>query len=271
MRVLIYFILIISSISATAQNGDFRLGARSAGIGGTSSTLVDGWSIFNNIGAIGALDRSSGMLSYQNRYDISAFQVVGGAYVHHTNPINAGVSFFRFGDDLFNQQKMTLAIGNNFDMVSLGLGVSFVQYNIESLGNQQAVVLEFGGLATLTEELTLGAHAYNITQARLSEEETLPTVLKAGLAYTPTTALLITVEVQKDLDFDAILRAGLEYEIVKNVWVRTGFGTQPFKSAFGAGWQWKAVQIDYAFNNQSDLGAIHEISLTYLLKKGASE
>lgn len=271
MRALMCFVCLSLSYFLTAQNGDFRLGARSAGLGGTSTTLVDGWSIFNNIGALGALDHSSGMLSYQNRYDISAFQVVGGGYVQHTQPLNAGISFFRFGDDLFNQQKVSLAIGNSFDMVSLGLGVSFVQYSIESLGNQQAVVLEFGGLATLTKQLTLGAHAYNITQSRLSDEETLPTVLKAGLAYTPTSALLISLEVQKDLDFDAILRAGIEYEIVKNVWVRTGFGTEPFKSAFGAGWKWKSFMIDYAFNDQTDLGAIHEISLTYLLKGQSGE
>ncbi len=271
MRALLCLACLIISFSTTAQNGDFRLGARSAGLGGTSSTLVDGWSIFNNIGALGALEQSSGMLSYQNRYDISAFQVVGGGYVQHTRPFNAGVSFFRFGDDLFNQQKMSLAIGNSFDQVSLGLGVSFVQYSIESLGNQQAIVLEFGGLAALTEELTLGAHAYNITQSRLSDEETLPTVLKAGLAYTPTSDLLISVEVQKDLDFDAILRAGLEYEIVKHVWIRTGFGTEPFKSAFGAGWQWKSFVIDYAFNDQTDLGAIHEFSLTCLLKGSSGE
>ena len=271
MRASLCLAFLTFSLYLTAQNGDFRLGARSGGLGGTSSTLVDGWSIFNNIGALGALEQSSGMLSYQNRYDISAFQVVGGGYVQHTQPFNAGISFFRFGDELFNQQKMSLAIGNRFNRVSLGLGVGFVQYSIESLGNQQAVVLEFGGLAILTEQLTLGAHAYNITQSRLSDEETLPTVLKAGLAYTPTSALLISVEVQKDLDFDAILRAGLEYQMVKNVWLRTGFNTQPFQSAFGAGWKWKVFRIDYAFSDQTDLGTIHEISLTYLLKRENGE
>lgn len=271
MKAWLCFFLFVFSYHLSAQNGDFRLGARSAGLGGTSTTLIDSWSIFNNAGAIGALDQSAGMLSYQNRYDISAFQVVGGAYVHHTDVVNAGLSFFRFGDDLFNQQKMTLAVGNSFDQVSLGLGVSFVQYNIESLGSEQAVILEFGGMATLTEQLTLGAHAYNITQSRISDLETLPTVLKAGLAYTPIKALLISLEVQKDLDFDAILRAGLEYEIVKNVWVRTGFNTEPFKSAFGGGWKWKSFVVDYAFNDQSDLGAIHEVSLTYLLNERTGE
>ena len=265
----LFFLLIVTCLYA--QNGDFRLGARSAGIGGASTTITDGWSIFNNVGAMGALDYSTGLLSYQNRYDVSAFQVVGGGYVHHTDLVNAGISFFRFGDNLFNQQKMTLAVSNTFDMVSLGLGASVVQYSIETLGNQQAIVLEFGGLAALTEQLTLGAHAYNITQARLSDEETLPTVLKAGLAYTPIDALLISAEVQKDLDFDAIMKIGLEYEIIEKVWVRTGFSTEPFKSAFGAGWQWKAFQIDYAFSDQTDLGAIHELSLTYLIKKLAGE
>lgn len=271
MRTFWCLFLLFSATQLLAQNGDFRLGARSAAIGGAATTVTDGWSIFNNVGALGALDHSSGMLSYQNRYDVSAFQVVGGAYVHHTDPLNAGVSFYRFGDNLFNQQKMTLAVGNSFDMVSLGLGASIVQYSIESLGTEQALIIEFGGLAFLTEQLTLGAHAYNITQSKLSDEETLPTVLKAGLAYTPTDALLVSAEVQKDLDFDAILKFGLEYEIVKKVWVRTGFSTEPFKSSFGGGWQWSDFVIDYAFSDQTDLGAIHEISLTYLMRKSSHE
>ncbi len=250
-----------------AQDGDFGLGARNSALAGASSTLQDPWAIYNNIAGLGAITSSAGMISYQNRFGISAFQVVGGAYVQKTNLLNAGVSFYRFGDDLFNQQQMKIAIANQIDRVSLGLAASMVQVQIESLGSTNAIVLEFGGIATITDQLRFSGHAYNLNQAQLNEEETLPTIIKAGLAYQPIAKVLLVGEVQKDLDFDEIVKLGLEYEIIEHVWLRTGISTNPFKAAFGVGAFWRSVGIDYSFNDQTDLGSIHEFSMSYELSR----
>lgn len=264
------FILILAFLSILcspllAQDGDFNLGARNGALAGASATIEDGWSIYNNVAGIAGIANSVGMISYQNRYAISEFQVVGGAYIHQLQHFNTGISFYRFGDDLFHQQQMKLAVANKIDRISLGLAIDIIQVSIESLGVKRSIVLEFGGIASITDQLKFSGYASNINQAKLNEQEAIPTLIKVGILYLPVEALMITGEVQKDLDFDEIVKIGLEYEIVPNVWARTGISTNPFKAAFGAGTRWKQVGIDYAFNDQTDLGAIHEFSLQYFL------
>ncbi|MEM7297940.1 MAG: hypothetical protein AAF391_06705, partial [Bacteroidota bacterium] len=94
-----------------------------------------------------------------------------------------------------------------------------------------------------------------------------PPVMKGGFSYRPTEELMLNVEVEKDLDFDEVFKAGLEYQIIKKVFIRTGISTEPFLSAFGVGFHPKNLKFDYAFSNDSRLGNVHELSVSYSLKK----
>lgn len=263
-------LLILTNFSLQAQDGRFGLGARSAGMGQASVTIEDTWSIFNNPGGLHSVEKLTGLFSYQNRYGQSAFGVVGAAVVSPLSFGTAGVSVFRFGDDIFNQQKISLAFSNKFGLVGLGANVSYLQYNIESLGNRGLMVIDFGGVAEITKQLFFGAHIFNLNQATLSEEtdESVPTVMKAGLSYRPTEALMFNVEVEKDLDFEALFKAGIEYQIIENLFARTGINTtgrevDAFISAFGLGYIYKKFWVDYAYSNNNKIGDIHELSIAY--------
>ena len=248
-----------------AQDGTFSLGARNAGLAGTSVTLNDEFSLFNNVGGLAGVKNHAVFTSYQNRYSISEFQVIGGGGIWHHRLGNAGIGYYKFGDDLFSQQRLHFAIGNSFQMVSLGLAVDWIQYHIETIGSQQVLAIQFGGIAELKPQLLFGAHIFNINQATLisETEEQLPTVMKAGMSYRPTNELMLNTEVEKDLDFDEVFKAGIEYQIVENIFIRTGFNTRPFLGTFGLGFHPKRFKFDYAFSNRAGLGTIHELSLAY--------
>ncbi len=253
------------AICSHSQDGKFNFGARNSGVGGASVTLGDHYSLFNNVGGLGRVENHHVFGGYQNRFGITEFQVIGAGAIYHSEIGNAGVGFYKFGDDLFSQQRFHLAIGNKFQLVSLGIGADLIQYNISSVGTKRAIALEFGGIAEITPQLFFGAHIFNLNQVDLVKEtgEKVPTVMKGGLSYRPNEELYINVEVEKDLDFDEIIKAGIEYQVVENVFVRTGISTQPFLSAFGAGFHPKKLRFDYAYTNDSNLGAIHEVSLAY--------
>lgn len=269
MKTLTSTIFMLFAFLSSAQDGKFNFGARSSGIGGASVTLGDHYSLFNNIGGLGRVEGHYLFGGYQNRFGIREFQVIGAGAIYHTDIGNAGVGFYKFGDDLFSQQRIHLAIGNKFQMVSLGLGADLIQYNVSTVGTKQALAIEFGGIAEITSELSFGAHIFNLNQVDLVKEtgEKIPTVMKGGISYRPNDELLINVEIEKDLEFDEIIKAGLEYQVVENVFVRTGISTQPFLSAFGAGFHPKRLHFDYSFTNDSNLGAIHELSLAYSFQK----
>lgn len=251
-----------------AQNGQYTLGARAGGVANTSVTLADAWSLFNNVGALTGIEQSTIMATYQNRYRIAAFNTFGAGYVKPMLNGVAGISVFRFGDDLFNEQKLGLSFSNKFGVVSLGATINYLQINMEGLGTKGILIGDFGGLATITDQLVFGAHISNINQAQLSSftGEKIPTIMRAGLSYRPIKGLMLNTEVEKNLDFDALFKIGLEYKIMDMITVRTGIITEPFESAYGIGFTPGKIIVDYAYRSNPDIGDIHELSVSYKIK-----
>ena len=87
--------------------------------------------------------------------------------------------------------------------------------------------------------------------------------MQGGLSYRPGNELILNLEVEKDLDFDEMVKAGIEYEIVATVFIRTGISTRPFLGTFGIGFHPENFKFDYGFANEHILGNIHELSLSY--------
>lgn len=269
MKSLISLIFLFFSIIINAQTGNFNLGARNAAMAGASLTFGDEYSLFNNIGGLGSVENHAAFVSYQNRYGVSQFQVVGAGAIYAAPFGNTGLGFYKFGDDLYSEQRAHIAFGNKFQMVSLGVGVDLLQYNISTIGTHRAFAIQFGGIAEINSQLRFGAHIFNLNQAEINNEtgEKAPTVMKAGISILPSNELILNVEVEKDLDFDEVVKAGIEYRIIDKVYVRTGISTEPFLGAFGVGFHPKNLKFDYAFSNDSRLGGIHEISVAYSFKK----
>lgn len=259
---LVFFLFVFYSHS---QDSRFNFGARNSGLAGASVTLSDQYSLFNNVGGLGRVDNHHLFGGYQNRFGISEFQVIGAGVVYHTEIGNAGFGFYKQGDDLFSQQRLHLAIGHKLQMVSLGLAADLIQYNITTIDTKQVVALEFGGIAEITPQFFFGAHIFNLNQVDLVKEtgEKIPTIMKAGLSYRPSQELIINVEVEKDLDFDETVKAGIEYQIIENVFIRTGISSNPFLNAYGLGFQPRKLQFDYSYSHDSNLGEIHEVTLAY--------
>ena len=262
-RILTTLFLAIFAISSFCQSPKISLGARSTGIGGASSTLSDTWSIFNNPGASGAIDMSSVSVTYQNRYNLEAFQTVAATGILNTKWANLGIGFYRFGDELYSQHKISLSISHQLQMVSLGLNISRLQYYIEDLGNQSAFIIEFGGLVTLTEQILIAATVSNVSNAETSNKNPIPVAMTAGISFRPNSSFMLNADLEKDLHFDENLKLGLEYFIADWIAIRTGVSTSPLRGSFGFGIFPGKFLIDYAFLSREGLGDIHEISLGY--------
>lgn len=249
------------------QNGQYTLGARAGAVANTSLTFSDEWSVFNNIGALAGVEHSSVFFTYQNRYNISAFNTFGGGYVRPMLNGVAAVGVFRFGDDLFSEQKINVGFSNKFGLVSLGANINYLQVSIEGLGTKGIIMIDFGGKATISDRLVFGAHISNVNQGELSSltGEKIPTIMRAGLSYRPIDGLMLNAEIEKNLNFDALVKIGLEYKLIEKVTIRTGIVTEPFESAFGLGFHPGKINVDYALRNNTDLGDIHEVSVAYRL------
>ncbi len=261
-----YFFMIIAILPlfCFAQDGDYTLGASNSAMADASVATVNNWALFNNPGASGALTQTTVMVSFQNRFDLSEIQVIGGGAIYHHRLVNIGVRYFKFGDDLFNQQLVGLTLSNKLQMVSLGGGVSIIQTHAESLNDDRVWVGEFGGLAQLTSKISFGAHIFNFKHG-----VEYPTTMKAGMQIEPLETIAINWEVQKQLEQREIYKVGLAYGLLDFLVLRTGINLQGVEdksrtntnASFGFGLNTSSFLMDYSFNS-GEIGAIHEISLS---------
>lgn len=259
--------LVCISYTIWAQSAATPMGARAQGLAFASATLSDEWSAFNNIGGLSKVNHLTAACTYEARPGIAAFNTMAAAVALPIPFGVTGIGIFRFGDDLYNEQIVTTGFSNTFGLASLGIRLNYIQYHAEGFGNKGVLSLSFGGIATLSPVFSVGAYITNINQPALSEDqERLPTVLTVGVAFKPSDKLLLTAELEKDLEYTPLWKAGLEYAFYKKFWFRTGFNLQPNAAFIGLGFKPEKFRLDYAFMQTSEQGARHQATVAYRLK-----
>ncbi|EIM76154.1 hypothetical protein A3SI_10984 [Nitritalea halalkaliphila LW7] len=84
-------------------------GARAAALGHASLTLVDGWALFNNPGALGLVTEASAVVGYDHRWQLAELSSLGAAYVHPLANGSVTVGASRFGGPHLHESKLKLA------------------------------------------------------------------------------------------------------------------------------------------------------------------
>jgi hypothetical protein len=265
-----YILLLLSFLIANitlAQSTSTLMGARQLGMANASSVTADEWSLWNNVGGIGKVKERAVAVAYE------ATPTLVGANrkaLVATNPFGFGtlaVGAFRFGDNVYSEQLISIGFGNQVGITALGAKANIVQYRAEGFGTRTALSFDFGGITQITPLISIGAYITNLTQSSFSGSDNyrLPTRLTVGLGLKPTEKIFIATELEKDLDFKPTWRTGIEYTALKNFFIRTGFNFNPQNIYFGLGGKKKNITFDYALRYHQLLGTSHQISAAYFL------
>ena len=262
------FVAIITLISDDYTFGQSYLsefGARSKGMANANTTIADEWSIFNNVAGISGVDDGLVFFGYDKYSGLEGFDKVAAGVIHPFKNGNIGFSLFNFGDDLYSESSASLAYGNKIGFVRLGAKLSYYQMQIDEFGTAGALFFDIGGIVELIPKLTFGAFISNFTLSKLqnAEKSELPVIMKAGFAYHPTDKVNINVDLYKDIQYSPLIKVGLEYVVVRNLYLRTGVNTNPFKSFFGIGLKLGRFHIDYAISNHDLLGFSHQANVSF--------
>jgi hypothetical protein len=248
-----------------SQSVHTLIGSRAQGLGYASACLTDEWSLFNNVAGLAGADRLSSGFTYEAHPSFKSFNRLAAVVNLPLKIGTLGAGVFRFGDELYNEHVISAGYANQFGLASLGIKVNYIQYRTEGFGSKGLFSFSFGGIATLAPQLSVGAHLTNVSQGKISssENERLPTRVAVGFSFTPTTKLIINSEVEKDLDYDATWKGGIEYNPFKKFSFRTGFNVHPDALFFGTGFKPKNFTVDYGFQFQPELGSNHQATVIY--------
>lgn len=246
------------------------MGARSKGFGNSSTTLEDAWSIFNNVGGISGVENGTIFFGFDKYAAVEGFDKIAAGAIYPFSFGNVGVSMYRFGDESFNEQATSAAFGNKMGFVRLGIRAGYYQMSIDEFGRAGCAYFDLGGIVELFPKLSFGAYISNFTVSKLNnaERSKLPVIMKVGFAYIPIEELRWNVDLVKDVDYDAVLKTGIEYVFLEKFALRTGLNTGQLKSYFGVGLYLKRFQVDYAVSSNQLLGTSHQLSVSYHYHKG---
>jgi len=272
MRLLPLAMLLCHSYYTFSQSSSTILSARAHALGNAAACLSDEWSVINNIGGLASVKQVTTAFSLKAVPQFKSFNRMAMVGAIPTQLGVAGFSVYRFGDDLYNEQILSAGFSNRFGLASLGIKANYIQYNAEGFGRKDAVTISAGGIAEITPQILVGAYIVNINQPKLEEgDERIPTILTAGIAFKPTNKLFITTEIEKDLDYAATWKAGIEYQVHKKFLFRTGFNINPNAGFVGLGFRPARFLLDYAFEYASHLGGQHQATVGYQFIKRKNE
>lgn len=263
MRYLYFLLFLPTFVYATGE--PYPIGARSWAMGNSLVAVADRHSIFNNPAGLGFLQNSFVNTSYHSRFGVSGLQTISISGNYNLKPVNIGFGIDRFGDKLYNEQRLGLALGKGIGRFSLGVKVNYLQAVIENLTSRKTFLTEFGVISKISSKLHAGFHVSNLTGGKLFETQVIPTIIRLGMGFLPSKQILITVEAERNLNLPTIVKAGLEYQIIQNVYLRTGIMSKINNAHFGIGFAKKNLIFDYAANTHQSLGFSHHISLSYQL------
>lgn len=264
-----YFVAIaLLTMSFARAGGEGQpLGARLAGMGYAGTALTDLWGLRLNPAGIAALDTAMAGVLYQRHFFADELAQQGLAVALPLGNGTLGIAADRFGYTLYNETRASLAYAMRFgDGLRAAVQMDHIGMRLgENYGSASTFVAELGVQARLTNALWIGVHLYNPNRAMLGGpyDERVPTLLRAGLAYTFSTKLVMTADVEKDIDRQERFRIGMEYNPNKVLYLRTGIATGPVQGTFGAGFRLKRLDIDLAVSMRSQLGPTPVIGLNY--------
>jgi hypothetical protein len=264
-------IMLNCCVHSFAGNESIQAGGRSAGVAGAAVTYSDVWSAFHNPAGLAYLKKFSAGAFNETPFLLNELSTRGVAVALPVADLGVfGVSMSYYGFNLYNEKKIGLAYAKSFgEKISAAIQLDYLGTSIsEGYGSNSAFTVEAGFRAQILPKLFLGAHIFNPTRAKLADydREKIPTVLKGGLSYLFSDKVTVSIESEKNMDADNIFKAGVEYHIVKILFVRGGISTNPVKTAFGFGIDLDSFKFDIAASYHQQLGYTPNVSLTYQMK-----
>lgn len=268
MKQLVFFcFLLYLHLPAKAQTDPLTQvhGARSQGMGNLRVHSMDSWSYFNNPGGLTKLKTSAIAVGYDHRFGLNELSTVDliGAWKAKTGTLAVGLS--RYGGKLFNQQSLGVAFAHQLGIVSAGGKLEWFQTQAEGFGSGSSIIFSLGGMAELSPTFSIGASISNLNRAKISNDSNirLPTGVSLGIFYNPITQLQLHVEVEKDIQIKPIIKAGIEYNILDWIFLRTGINSNPSRLFYGIGLKSNRFSLDYAYGQNQALGSTNHLSLGF--------
>lgn len=264
----------IAASTAKAQVIKQPLSVRYAGLGAYSKSFSDIFSATANqaslaqlqTGGFGVFGERRFLLEELNRYAaIAAFPASSGVF---------GFESDYFGSAAFNESELGLLYARKITgKIDIGAKFNYYSVRIPGYGSASAVNFEAGAIFHFTDKFHSGIHVYNPVGSKLGKNgnEKLPSIYRFGMGYEVSEMVFVSAEILKQEDQRININAGFQYNLQKNIFIRTGISTLTNNSYAAVGFQLSFARIDVNAAYHPQLGFTPGLLLIFNFKKADKE
>ncbi len=269
MKVILASILLFLSTVSFGQNGSpLPAGARGMAMGNTGISNQDIHSIFTNVGGLAFLQGTQFAIFGEQRFVGTGINNLAVGAAHSLGSGTFGLTIQNYGVNDYNEQKVGLSYARKlFDKLSMGVQFDFLNTRITDYGSAAVFTFEIGFVAPINKELSVGARVFSPMRVTITDDEEVPGLLGIGFSYHPSKKVTFNGEVEKGIDTNLSIRAGVEYQIHSVVSLRVGGAANPTLATFGLGFRISdQFSMDIATTYHQVLGLSPGIGIRYGLK-----
>ncbi|MGI8581794.1 MAG: hypothetical protein ACR2KX_06355 [Chitinophagaceae bacterium] len=251
------FTFIVFTCNSFSQAVRQPIAAHYIGVGAYSINHIDVFSFTSNQAALAQIKNAAAGMYGEKRFLLSSINLYSAVAVLPTKQGNFGLQADYFGYKNYNESQIGIAyarnLGSNLD---IGIKFNYYGFRIPAYGNSSAINFELGAIAHLSDKLHVGIHAYNPVGGKLSktDNEKLSSVYKFGIGYEASEKFLVSTEIIKEEDQPVNVDVGVQYNFMKQFFVRAGTSTETTNSYAGAGISWKSFRLDITGGYHPQLG-----------------
>lgn len=218
-----------------------------AGFGAYSKNFSDIFSATSNQASLAQL-KTGGFGVYGERRFL--LEELNGYTAVIALPTTSGIFGFEgdyFGSAAFNENELGILYARKIKkLIDVGAKFNYYTVHIPGYGSASAVNFEVGTIFHFTDKLHSGIHVYNPAGSKLGKtvREKLASVYRLGIGYEASDMVFTSAEIVKMENQQISVNAGLQYNLQKNIFIRTGISTANNNSFVSIGFKLSFARID---------------------------
>lgn len=260
-KITLLFLLTIQFNSSAQINP----GAKQIALSHSSvASAKDVFAIFNNPAGIAQQNwREIGIYYSPSPFGLSKLANGAGVYHEPTNVGSFSIAFTTYGFELYRESKFLLSYAYNLsNRFFFGITAKYHNLKIERYGNDNALSFAISSLAYLSNNWRIGFMIDNVSRSTYgNEKDQIPVIMDLGTSFDLLNTVTLNAAIQKELDRNASIRIGIDYEIIRYINLRLGAMNEPSSFSAGIGINYSLFEIDYAVFNHQDLGFTHQMGV----------
>ena len=240
------------------------------GTGAYSKNFSDIFSAVSNQASLTQLKTTGFGVYGERRFMLEELNAYSAIIAFPTTSGTFGLQGDYFGSTAYNESQLGILYARKITK-QIDAGVKFNYYAVRTPGYKSVSTINFegGAIFHFTDKLHAGLHIYNPSGSNLGKTgyEKLASVYKLGVGYEVSEIVFISAEMVKQQGRPISVNAGLQYNILKNIFFRTGVSTLTGSSNVSLGFQLSFARIDVNTTYHPQLGFTPGLLLLFNLKK----